>query len=227
MFDAIPTSVWLAVTTTNSVLFFLALWLYLWHSNLVGRHNQYIGDVAELETRKVQLEAEIKQQYQWLDENKETLLGIERQRQKYAQLKDKLEEMHAVHTKEEEILANVRKKSVTLKSVVTSLTRERERMQDQVDALNNRIEEAKLCVAEAEKMKMMAALRTNMALMDLKTRRNELQELTALYDKEKYTGQLSNDFESDTLANTEKGVSYGDSDSSQADVSSEIHINVI
>jgi len=220
MFDTIPTSVWLAVTTTSLVLIFLALWLYLWHSHLVRRHNRHIVDVAELETHKLRLEAETRQQRKWLDDNKDTFLDIEEQRQKHTRLKSELEEMQAD-------LADVRKKSVVLKTVVGSLVRERERMQDQVDALNTRIEEAKLGVAEADKMKMMAVLRTNMALMDLKTKRNELNELTALYDTQKYTGKQSNKAKSGSSANAKEPIRYGDKDSAQAGVSSEIQINVI
>ena len=227
MFDAIPTSVWLAVTTISLVLIFLALWLYLLHSHLVRRHNRYIADVAELETRRAQLESIIRQQRKWLDENKEVVIKIEVQRQKHDQLKGDLGDIQATCAKEEVALADIRRKSVVLKSVVTSLTRERERMQKQFDALNARIEEAKLGAAEAEKMKMMAALRTNMALMDLKAKRNELQELTALYDKQKYTGKPSDDSESVSSANVEKRVSSSDKDSAQTDGSSEIHINVI
>jgi len=111
--------------------------------------------------------------------------------------------------------------------VVTSLTRERERNQDQLDALNTRIEKAKLGAEEAEKMKMTAALRANMAAMDLKTKQNELHELTELYEKQKYTGKLSDDSENVSSADVEKRVSYGDKDSDPTDVSSEIHINVI
>jgi len=227
MFDTIPTSVWLAVTTTSLLLIFLALWLYLWHSHLVRYHEQHIVDTAIFKTRKAQMEAEIRQQRKWLDENKGTLIRIEGQRQEYARLKYKLGEIQETRAKEEATLADIRKKSVVLKSVVTSLIRERERMQDQADALDARIEEAKLGVAEAEKMKMMAVLRTNMALMDLKTKRNELNELTALYDKQKCTGKPSADAENVSSANVEKPFSYGDKDSSQENISSEIHINVI
>jgi len=227
MFDAISSSVWLAVTTTSLVLIFLALWLYLWHHHLVRHHEQHIVDAAVFETRKAQLEAEIRQQRKWLDENKNTLIKIEGQRQEYARLKYKLGEIQETRVKEEATLADIRKKSVVLKSVVTSLIRERERMQDQADVLDARIEEAKLGVAEADKMKMMAVLRTNMALMDLKTKRNELNELTALYDKQKYTGKPSGVAENVSSANVEKRVSYGDKDSVQTDVASEIHINVI
>ncbi len=227
MFDVIPTSVWLAVTTTISVLIFLALWIYLWHSHLIRRHHQFIAEVAELETRKVQLEAEIRQQRKWLDENNETLIEVKGQRQKHAQLKYKLGEIQATLAKEKEILEDFRKKSVVLKTEVTYLTRERERVQEQADALNARIEDAKLGLAEAEKMKMMAVLRTNVALMDLKAKRDELQELTALCDKKKYLGKPSDDSESVSSANAEERVTYGDKDSSQTDVSSEIHISVI
>ncbi len=227
MFDAIPTSVWLAVTTTSSVLIFLALWLYLWHSHLSKHHNRDIDNVAELEAREAQLESDIRLQRKWLDDNKEVMIKIEKQRQKNPQLKGELEEIQATRAKEEATLADIRKKNVVLKAVVTSLTRERKRIQDQVDALNARIEEAKLGAEEAEKMKMTAALRANMAVMDLKTKQKELHELTELYDKQKYTGKPSDDSENVSSADEEKRVSYVDKDSDPTDVSSEIHINVI
>ncbi len=66
-----------------------------------------------------------------------------------------------------------------------------------------------------------------MALIDLKTKQNELHELTALCDKQKDTGKPPEDSESVSSANTEERVTYGDKDSSQTDVSSEIHISVI
>lgn len=227
MFDAIPTSVWLAVTTTSSVLIFLALLLYLWHSHLSRHSNQDIDNIAELEARKAQLESIIRQQRKWLDDNKEVVIKIEGQRKKQTRLKEELKEIQAIRAKEEATLADIRKKNAVLKVVVTSLTRERERNQDQLDALNTRIEKAKLGAEEAEKMKMTAALRANMAAMDLKTKQNELHELTELYEKQKYTGKLSDDSENVSSADVEKRVSYGDKDSDPTDVSSEIHINVI
>ncbi|MDM8539566.1 hypothetical protein QUF90_00625 [Desulfococcaceae bacterium HSG9] len=227
MFDSIPTSIWLAVTTISSVLIFLALWIYLWHSHLARNHDQHVVDIAIFETRKEQLEAEIKQQRKWLDENKETMIEIEDGRQKHTELKCELEEMQSTHAQEEKTLEEVRKKSGVLKSVVTSLTRERERIQSQVDALNARAEEIKLEVAEADKMKKVTALRTNKALMELKTKQNELKELTALYEKQKYAAKPSNKSESASSANVKKHANYSEKDSAQADVSSEIHISVI
>jgi chromosome segregation ATPase len=226
MFDTIPTSVWLAVTTTSAVLIFLALWLYLWHSHLVRHHNQHIVDLAIFGTRKEQLETEIRQKGKWLDENNGTLSEIRENRQKYARLKDELGEMQAMRIKEEAALAEIRKNSIVLKAVVTSLTRERERMQSQIDALNVRVEETKLDVAETKKTKMMAALRTNKALIDLKTKENELQELSALYDK-KYADKPSDDSAGVSSVKVEKNATYGDKDSAQTDVSSEIHISII
>lgn len=226
MFDTIPTSIWLAVTTTGAVLIFLALWLYLWHSHLVRNHDQHVVDLAIFETRKEQLEAEIKERRKWLDENKDTYVAIEEQRQKRAKLKDELGKMQATRIKEEAILEEIRKKNAVLKSVIKSLTREQERVQARLEALNIKAEEAKLEVAKSEKAKMVAALRANKALMNLKTKQDELKELTELYDK-KYAEKPLYDSTDTSPAKMEKRVTDDDQGSNKTDGSSEIHISVI
>ncbi len=222
MFDTISSSVWLAVTTTSVVLIFLGLWLYLWHTQLVRRHDQHITDVADLETRKKQLQAEIDRQRQWLDANQAEMAQIEGQRQKYERLKEEIETLKLTRLREEEQLEEVRNKSVVLKSVLASLNREQERMREQAEALKTRIEDARLETTEAEKMKMMVVLRTNMALMDLKTKRDELRALTALQDQHQYKSKPA----SKNKKSVEKRGRYTDRDSTQAD-SVDIQINVV
>lgn len=222
MFDTISSSVWLAVTTTSLVLIFLGVWLYLWHTQLVRRHNQHITDIADLETRKKQLQAEIDQQCQRLDANQAEVAKIEGQRQKYERLKEEIETLKLTRMREEERLEEVRNKSVVLKSVVGSLTREQERMREQAEALKARIEDARLETAEAEKMKMMVVLRTNMALMDLKTKRDELQALTALHDQHQYKPKPA----LETRKDDKKSRRYNDRDSNQAE-SVDIQIKVV
>lgn len=227
MYNVISSSVWLAVTTTSMVLIFLCLWLYLWHTRLVGRHKQYVIDVAELETRKQQLDIEIKQKRQWMMTNKAAMIDIEAQRERHAQFQKELENMQITCAKEEERLEEIRKKSVVLKSVVASLTRERERLQEKVEALRAQIEDARLETAQAEKLKMMAVLRTNMALMDLKAKRNELQELTALYDKHLYHSRPS-DSSPNRTSQSKQAPHHGQNSSNHAvDDDSDIHIKVL
>ena len=77
--------------------------------------------------------------------------------------------------------------------------------------------------AEAEKMKRMVMLRTNMALMDLKTKRSELQELTALYDKQQYDPTPP----SRDKKRSKERIGYGGRDPAPENANQEIHINVI
>ncbi len=170
-------SIWSIVTATSLLLVLLALGIYLWYRSRLKAVVEDASAVADLSAQKDQLEAEIEQSLRWLENNREELL--KRDAERIQQEKDRQEfvNLQTELAQKEQNINELRREASNLQNVVSSLSKDRDRLESEKVDFENKKEVAKEKAHTAEQVRVQAVIKAQEAQKELGEKRSELMGL--------------------------------------------------
>ena len=176
-FQYLSASIWAIVTATSLLLVLLALGIYLWYQNRLKAVIVTASSAADLAARKDQLESEIEQSLRWLENNKEELLKLEAERMQQEKDRQELASLQTELAQKEQNVNELRREASELQNVVSSLSKDRDRLESEKVDFEKKRDEANGQANAAEEIKVQSLIKAKDAEKELEDKRRELMGL--------------------------------------------------
>ena len=171
------TSIWSIVTATSLLLVLLTLGIYLWYRSRLKAVVDDASDVANLAAEKEQLEAEKAQSLRYLENNREELLKLEAERMQQEKDRQELASLQTELAQKEQNVNELRREASELQNVVSSLSKDRDRLESEKVDFEKKRDEANGQANAAEEIKVQAHIKAKDAEKELDYKRSELMGL--------------------------------------------------
>ena len=167
-------SIWVIATAISLLLVLLALGIYLWYRNRVQAVIEDASAVADLSAQRDHLEAEIEQCRKYLENNREELLKLEAERIQQEKDRQELANLQTELAQKEQNVNELRREASDLQNVVSSLSKDRDRLESEKIDFENKKEVVKEKAHTAEQVRVQAVIKAQEAQKELEEKRSEL-----------------------------------------------------
>ena len=156
-------SIWVIATAISLLLVLLALGIYLWYRNRVQAVIEDASAVADLSAQRDHLEAEIEQCRKYLENNREELLKLEAERIQQEKDRQELANLQTELAQKEQNVNELRREASDLQNVVSSLSKDRDRLESEKIDFENKKEVVKEKTHTAEQVRVQAVIKAQEA----------------------------------------------------------------
>ena len=176
-FQYLSASIWAIVTAISLLSVLLALGIYLWYRSRLKAVVEDASAVANLAAEKEQLEAENAQCRKWLENNREELLKRDAERMQQENYRQELSNLQTELAQKELKVDDLRSETSNLQNVVSSLSKDRDRLEFEKVDFEKKRDEANGQANAAEEIKVQALIKAKDAEKELDDKRSELMGL--------------------------------------------------